>query len=592
MLNSSTGLGQGIDVNQFVQLALATDQANITNLQNQQTTLNSQSQALAKITSDLAAVQSAAFALNDPLGAIAAQTASSSNANVLSGVASSTAASGAHTITVNSLATTSSYYTNALANGTTTFGTGTFTLQVGNNAPATVTVDSTNNTLSGLATAINNQNIGVLATVITDANGARLSLVSQTTGAPGDLTISNNTTGLTFTKAVTGSNASLVVDGVPISSAANSVASVINGVTLNLASAALSLPVTLTVAPDASKATDAVNQFVSAYNTAIKDINAQFQVNPDGTGGGPLEADGSLREAQSSLLGAAAYTIPGNNGIVNLASIGVNVNNDLTLSVNQGALSSALSSNYSNVQSFLQSTSNGFAGNLNTVLTNLTESGSGVLGLDAQGISQSSQNLGQQIADLQAALSIKTARPDQGLLAGEYHLARAPFAAGADQPADLERQVMDNRAATAYQHASAGDASPVGNIVALYDTILRDFRRALAALTVGDVETRVYGLPVLSNRHPTSPITHGVDGFVSDDPAELNDYARRLLADRQLAQKMGQAAQRTVTQSFSGAAFRSAMLAALDAPRASERLATALGAVPLIPSQPPVSSRM
>jgi hypothetical protein len=35
-----------------------------------------------------------------------------------------------------------------------------------------------------------------------------------------------------------------------------------------------------------------------------------------------------------------------------------------------------------------------------------------VLGLDAQGISQSSQNLGQQIADLQAALSIK----QQGLI--------------------------------------------------------------------------------------------------------------------------------------------------------------------------------
>ena len=126
-----------------------------------------------------------------------------------------------------------------------------------------------------------------------------------------------------------------------------------------------------------------------------------------------------------------------------------------------------------------------------------------MLGLDAQGISQSSQNLGQQIADLQAALSIKTARPDQGLLAGEYHLARAPFAAGADQPADLERQVMDNRPGTAYQHASAGGASPVGNIVALYDTILRDFRRALAALTVGDVETRVYEL-----NHALTVIAH------------------------------------------------------------------------------------
>ena len=39
---TGTGLGQGIDVQQFVQLALAGDQANITALQNQQTALASQ----------------------------------------------------------------------------------------------------------------------------------------------------------------------------------------------------------------------------------------------------------------------------------------------------------------------------------------------------------------------------------------------------------------------------------------------------------------------------------------------------------------------------------------------------------------------
>jgi flagellar hook-associated protein 2 len=322
-VNSSTGLGQGIDVNQFVQLALSGDQANITQLQNQQGTLNSQSKALAQITGDLTALQSAAFALNDPLGTLNAQTATSSNTNTLTATAASTATPAVHTITVSSLATTSSYYTNAVASSSTTLGTGSFQIQVGSGAPATVTVNSTDNTLDGLAAAINNQSVGVLASVINDANGARLSLVSQTTGVAGDLTVSGNTTGLTFNKAVAGSNASLVVDGVPISIASNAVSGVINGVTLNLASAAPTSPVTLTVAPDTTKATAAVNQFVSAYNTTIKDINTQFQVNSDGSGGGPLEADGSLRQAQSALLGAAAYATSGNNGIVNLASIGV-----------------------------------------------------------------------------------------------------------------------------------------------------------------------------------------------------------------------------------------------------------------------------
>jgi flagellar protein FliS len=45
-----------------------------------------------------------------------------------------------------------------------------------------------------------------------------------------------------------------------------------------------------------------------------------------------------------------------------------------------------------------------------------------------------------------------------------------------------------------YQQASARGATPIGQVIALYDTILRDFVRALAALQGGDVETRVFEL--------------------------------------------------------------------------------------------------
>jgi len=44
----------------------------------------------------------------------------------------------------------------------------------------------------------------------------------------------------------------------------------------------------------------------------------------------------------------------------------------------------------------------------------------------------------------------------------------------------------------AYHQASACGATPVGQVVALYDTILRDFHRAGAALAAKDVEVRVF----------------------------------------------------------------------------------------------------
>lgn len=56
---------------------------------------------------------------------------------------------------------------------------------------------------------------------------------------------------------------------------------------------------------------------------------------------------------------------------------------------------------------------------------------------------------------------------------------------------------------SAYQQASAHGASPVGLVLSLYDTILRDFRRADAAMAQGNVETRVFEL-----NHALTVIAH------------------------------------------------------------------------------------
>ncbi|HUI51045.1 MAG TPA: flagellar export chaperone FliS [Terriglobales bacterium] len=48
--------------------------------------------------------------------------------------------------------------------------------------------------------------------------------------------------------------------------------------------------------------------------------------------------------------------------------------------------------------------------------------------------------------------------------------------------------------AFAYQQSSASSASAVGQVVALYDRILRDLRQGILALEAGQVERRVYAL--------------------------------------------------------------------------------------------------
>jgi len=395
-----------IDVQTLLNSAIQAASIPMQMLQQQQANVQTQSSALQSIQTDINALGTAVSALSDSNGAMNAFTATSSDSKVLSATADPTASVGTHLIVVSSLATTSSYYTNAVASLTTTLATGTFQIAVGSNPAATITVDNTNNTLSGLAAAINGQNLGVTASVITDANGSRLALVSNTSGAAGNITVSGNTTGLTFNQAAAGANASLTVDGVPISSSSNTISSVIPGVTLNLSGASPNETVALTLSPDSNQATSAINTFVSAWNKVMGDLNSEFDVASDGSGGGPLEADNTLRAIQNQLLSGITYAIGGNNGIVNLASIGVNMNDDGTLTVDTGQLSNVLNSNFGAVQSFLQGTA-GFATMMSTTLTQITDPSQGLIAVDLQGMSQENQDLTQQINTMQAQLKTK-----------------------------------------------------------------------------------------------------------------------------------------------------------------------------------------
>jgi len=382
-------------------------------LEQQQNTLQTQSSTLTSIEGDISALATAVSALSNTNGSINSLTATSSDSNLVTATADPTATPGTHTIVVNSLATTASYYTDPV-DPSTPLAAGSFQVAVGSNAPVTVTVDNTDNTLSGLAAAINKQNVGVTASVINDANGSRLALVSNTSGSTGNITISNNSTGLNFHTAVSGANASLTVDGVPISSASNTVSTVIPGVTLNLLGADSGVTVGLTLSPDANQATSAINQFVSAWNKVIQDLNGQFDVSSNGTGGGPLEADNTLRSVQDQLLSSITASVAGNNGFVNLATIGVNMNQDGTLSVDSGVLSNALSNDFSSVQNLLQG-AGGVATFLSTTLNQITDPTQGSISLDLQGMSQQNQDLTQQISNMQTQLTTQ----DQ-LLVAEY----------------------------------------------------------------------------------------------------------------------------------------------------------------------------
>jgi flagellar capping protein FliD len=112
------------------------------------------------------------------------------------------------------------------------------------------------------------------------------------------------------------------------------------------------------------------------------------------------------------LLSDVTYSIAGNSGLVNLASLGVDLNNDGTLTVNQLAtdthpsLANVLATNPAAVQSFFQNASGtGFASNFNNDLFNLTDVTDGILNVDIAGNKTQQQALTTQINDLQDRLT-------------------------------------------------------------------------------------------------------------------------------------------------------------------------------------------
>ena len=416
--------GNGINVSEIVQELLTDQTSVITSLQNQQTDLSTNAGLLAGYNNNLSSLASDILNLANPLGPLTAQSATSSDSSILSASAQSTAVSGSHQIVVSTLATTATVYTDPVATATTSLlpsgaTSADLSIQIGGASGTTHDIaitPGTNDTLTSLAAYINTQGWGVTANVVTDANGSRLALYSQATGTPGALAIATNTTILDFNAPSGGTNASLTIDGVPFSSATNSITTAIAGVTINLQSAAAQTTVQLTVGPDTSQATDAINSFVSDYNTLIGDLNTQFTVDPTSNTEGPLAADTFLRTLQSRLLDDVSYAITGNNGLVNLASIGVDMNNDGTLTVNTAAtdthpsLAGVLASNPASVQSFFQNTTGtGFAQNFNNDLANLTDATNGILNVDINGNKSQQTELADQLTELQDRLTAQQA---------------------------------------------------------------------------------------------------------------------------------------------------------------------------------------
>lgn len=282
-----------------------------------------------------------------------------------------------------------------LASNSTAVGLGTLTLTTSSGSYG-ITIDSSNNTLDGLAAAINDADAGVTASVVTDSAGARLVLKGGI-GATEAFTLTNsgdaNADLLRFTwngaaggmtRTRTAQNATVVLDGVETSFASNTITGAIPNVTIDLVKAAEGTIVTISEEQPTTGMRDLVLEFKDAYNSLWNSLSALTVAGTGETAGGILAADSSIRQMKNLLNKLTSTALAASGDYTSLAQIGVYTNKDGTLGVDETKLDAALEANPAAVTAMInpavQDASNpGLAGAMESITDKLQDEDTGAL---------------------------------------------------------------------------------------------------------------------------------------------------------------------------------------------------------------------
>ena len=424
--SSSAGAAGGsvINVSSLVsQLVAATQAPQQAIITANTTAVTTQISAVGTLKGALSSFQSALSSLDTP-AAFNAETASTSDPTIFTATANSGAVSGTYSVTVAKLAQGEQIVSGPVATSSSAaLGTGTLQLSLGG-SNFSVTVNSSNNTLSGIAAAINSAtgNPGITASVITGSDGAHLVLTSTLTGAANTIQVTETDSGTAlsaltygsgntsqYTQQTAAQDAQFSIANISYTSSSNTVTNALSGVTLQLAKVtAPGASATLTVAQNTSTIVSNISNFVSAYNSLAKSLASLGSFNATTNTAGPMLGDALLSGIQNSVRSAVfSFVNTGSSTYNSLASIGITSNKDGTLSLDSGTLQTALSTNSSAVSQIFSS-AGGVATTLNSQVTADLASG-GPIDQRSQTLVKQENDLGQQTTALNTQMAALSA---------------------------------------------------------------------------------------------------------------------------------------------------------------------------------------
>jgi flagellar hook-associated protein 2 len=355
-----------------------------------------------------------------------AYNATSSDTNVFSASATSTAAAGSYSLSITTLAQAHKLATAGQTSDTNAISAGASTATFTVGTTSTDITIAAGASLQDIRSAINAANIGVTATIVNDGSGSpyRLALSSNNAGTinainsitvktGGDAAINDllayNPTGNIPTPAVpmgqtvAAQNADFTVNGIRIIKSSNTVTDAIQGVTLNLNKNTTG---TLTVARDTSVISKAATSVVDSYNALATQLKSRSAYGSATQAAASLAGDGTVRlmlDQLSGILRTAA--IPSSGGsLTSLSQVGIGLQADGKLKLDSSKLNSAMASNFSDVTNLFSSTS-GYITRLNSWADSVVQT-NGLIDLRTQNIKTSIHNYSDQINQLESRMTV------------------------------------------------------------------------------------------------------------------------------------------------------------------------------------------
>ena len=222
----------------------------------------------------------------------------------------------------------------------------------------TLTIDSTNNTLTGLRDAINDGGMGVTASIIQTATSAYSLVVKSNSGSGNEMKItatedSSNAGLSTFgfstyassKETIVGQDANLTIDGVSVSRSSNTITDLIDGVQLEI-NGTVSSAVTVNASYDESNALANMTSFVTSLNTLNTKLSELTNRGLNGEASGALAGDSIARSIQSRIRSMTTTPIEGySTSSIYLTNFGISTQLDGSIAFDEDEFLTAYRAN-------------------------------------------------------------------------------------------------------------------------------------------------------------------------------------------------------------------------------------------------------